>query len=366
MVDAWKIVGNSSSSHHHGRETLRLVEQSREIIAQYFDCLPSEVLFTSGGTESDNLAIRGLFLSRLAVEPEANVIALSALEHPAVAEAAQALAEEGLCEVVTLPSRGNGVVDLKAAEKALSKIGDRLSLVSVMWVNNELGTIQPISEISHLAREHGALFHSDAVQAAGYLPISLSSNTLNAVSVTAHKFGGPQGIGALILKRGTSLHPQIYGGGQERGLRSGTLPVALIAGFAGAVSEVATGGLRAASHTAKLRDLIEDVAEDVYPAVRINGKTVKRIPGTTSLTFPGLDSTALLINLDAASVSCSAGSACAAGSSKPSPSLKAIGMSPELQQSTLRVSVGWQSTDADVEAFREALQSAVAVSQPLT
>lgn len=354
-------VGNASSIHTAGRRARRVVEESREAVAELVGALPSEILFTSGGTEADNVAVKGIFQSRQ-TERQRDVVVVSNIEHPAVAESAQALVADG-AEVFELPANHDGVVDASAAIELLLPVRDRTAVASIMWVNNELGTTQPVTELAAAFNEWGVPLHTDAVQAVAPIAIDFDAAGLAALTLSAHKIGGPQGVGALALARTVKCTPQTHGGGQERDIRSGTLSSALIAAFGEAARLAISERDEINRRVLALRDELEQRVTRLVPGLRVNGQASERIPGTSSLTIPGVDATALLIALDSLGVCCSAGSACAAGSLKPSKTLTAIGLSAADQYSTIRVSLGWASQPADVDAFIAAIEQAASRSQ---
>jgi cysteine desulfurase len=362
VMDALASVGNASSLHASGRRARRTVEESRETIATALDARPSEVIFTSGGTESDNLALKGMFWARRAADPRRRRLLISGIEHHAVLDAAEWLAAEQGAELVWLPVDGAGRVVPAGLYEALAADPDSAALVSVMWANNEVGTVQPIAELAEVAHEFGVPLHTDAVQAVGSLPISFAASGVDAMTVTGHKFGGPYGTGALLLKRGVACTPLTHGGGQEREVRSGTLDVPGVAGFAAACRVAVEEQPARALRMAGLRDeLLAGVRERV-PDVVLNGAAARgsaaevgRLPGNAHLSFPGCEGDSLLMLLDARGVECSTGSACSAGIARPSHVLLAMGADAELARSSLRVSLGHTSTRDDVAEMLEAI-----------
>jgi cysteine desulfurase len=361
--------GNPSSLHTAGRAARRTVEESREALAAAVGARPSEVLFTGGGTEADNLAVKGVFWGRRTGHPERRRILVSAVEHHAVLDPAFWMAEHSGAEIVLLPVDGEGRVDLAALREELAANAAQTALVSVMWANNEVGTVQPVREIVQLAHQHGVPVHSDAVQALGQIPVDFAASGLDAMTVTAHKLGGPVGTGALVARKDLPMTPVLHGGGQERGVRSGTLDVAGIRAFAVAATE-AVGALPArAARLAALRDrLVVGVLERVPDAVLRgpadlalppDGGSPARLPANAHLTFPGCEGDSLLYLLDSAGVEVSTGSACQAGVPRPSHVLLAMGV-PEVEaRGALRFSLGATSTDADVDLVLEVLPGVV-------
>ncbi|GAA1874913.1 cysteine desulfurase family protein [Actinomadura bangladeshensis] len=359
MTAELRELGNPSSLHAVGRRARRVVEESREIIAEAFGARPSEVVFTSGGTEADNLAIKGLYWARRAADPARTRVLAGAIEHHAVMDAVQWLADHEGAEVAWLPVDGLGRVRPEVLREALGE-GDDVALTTVMWANNEVGTVQPIADLAAAARERGVPLHTDAVQAAGQLPIGFGASGAQALTVTGHKLGGPIGVGALLLakpKEPVFLDPVplLHGGGQERDVRSGTLDTAAIAGFAAAVQATVARRDAEARRLAELRDrLIEEVRAAVPDAV-LNGDPADRLPGNAHFSFPGCEGDALLMLLDARGIACSTGSACSAGVSQPSHVLLAMDASPERARGSLRFTLGHTSTEADVKALADAI-----------
>lgn len=353
--------GNPSSLHGSGRRARRSVEDAREAIATAAGAHPSEVIFTSGGTESDNLAVKGLFWSRSGENPSRRRILCSAVEHHAVLDTVEWLERHEGAEVTWLPVDAEGVVDLEFLAAELARDPESIALVTVMWANNEVGTVQPVHRIVELAHAAGVPVHSDAVQAFGSLPVDFKASGLDAMSVSGHKIGGPVGVGALLLGRAVKLTPVQHGGGQERDVRSGTLDTASIAAFA-AAAEAATA--RLATETARiaaLRDrLIDGVLERVPEAVLRGAPGEGRLPGNAHFTFPGCEGDSLLFLLDLAGVESSTGSACTAGVPRPSHVLLAMGLDEETARGAQRFTLGHASTEADVDALLAALPGAYA------
>lgn len=348
-------VGNASSLHAAGRAARRVVEESRERIAGVFGAAPAEVVFTSGGTESDNLAVKGLYWARRRADGRRRRVIASAVEHHAVLDTVSWLAGAQGAEATWLPVDGRGVVAPEALRDALAA-GPEAAAVSVMWANNETGAIQPIAELAEIAHSCGVPFHTDAVQAAGVAPVAFSG--VDAMTITAHKLGGPVGVGALLLRRDATVEPVLHGGGQERDVRSGTLDVAGIAGFAAAVEEAAREREATATRLAALRDELVAGVRRAVPDVVVSAEDADRLPGIAHLAFPGCEGDALLMLLDAAGVECSTGSACSAGVARPSHVLEAMGIG-ELARGSLRFSLGHTSTRADVDAAVAAIGPAV-------
>jgi cysteine desulfurase len=349
---------NASSLHTTGRAARRRMEESRELIAAKLDARPSEVIFTAGGTESDNLAVKGIYWARRDAEPRRRRIVTTAVEHHAVLDAVVWLAEHEAAEVTWLPTAADGSVS-PAALRDVLRAHDDVALISVMWANNEVGTILPIAELAAIATEFGVPMHSDAVQAVGQLPVGFAASALSAMSVGAHKFGGPPGVGALLLRRDVACVPLSHGGGQERDVRSGTPDVPGAVGMAAAVRS-AVDGLDA--NSARLRGLRDRLIDGVPAEVddtRLNGARDMRLPGNAHFTFTGCEGDALLMLLDANGIECSTGSACTAGVAQPSHVLLAMGADETSARGSLRLSLGHNSVDADVDAALRVLPGAV-------
>lgn len=350
-------LGNPSSLHASGRATRRIVEESRESIAADLGVRPSAVIFTSGGTEADNLAVKGLFWKRRASISGAPVVIASPIEHHAVLDPLNWLAEHEGAEIAWLPVDSRGRVSVSDVESALVAAEGRAVLVTVMWANNEIGTVQPVHEIAAVCRAAGVPFHTDAVQALGALPLDLAG--IDAVTVTGHKIGGPFGVGALIAETNLDLVPVQHGGGQEREVRSGTLDAPGIAAFAVAVHHAVTQQHASAARLRELRDRMVVGVHEAVPTAVLNGDPEDRLPGNAHFSFPGCEGDALLMLLDAAGVDVSTGSACSAGIPEPSHVLLAMGVDEPTARGSLRFSLGRTSEVSDVEALLAALPAAV-------
>ncbi len=338
MNASLRKLGNPSSLHTEGRATRKDVEDAREKIAQAVGCLPSEVIFTGSGTEANNAAIKGLYWH--SGKP---VIVVSSIEHHAVLDPALWLAEHEGAEVIQLPVNSDGVVDLEFLKTLIAERGSEIALISVMHSNNETGVLQPLAEIVKLAGDIPV--HTDAVQSFTKVPLSYKDLGLFAMTISAHKVGGPLGIGALILRRAVEIPPLLHGGGQERDIRSGTLNAPAIVAFAAAVE----AHLYDAAKISQLRDSFEAGVIAARPDAVINGKNSPRLPGISNITFPGTQSDSLLLLMDSEKVSCSTGAACTAGVHRPSHVLMAMGLSDVVAQSSLRFSLGSSSTQDDVD-----------------
>ena len=348
-------VGNPSSLHASGRRARRVVEEARETIAQVLDCRPGDVVFTSGGTEADNLALKGTFWARREADPRRTRILSTAIEHHAVLDPLIWLAEEIGAEVELLPVDPQGRLEVEALRAAIARDPGSVALVSVMWANNEVGTLQPVDEVVALASAHGIPVHTDAVQAVGAVPVDFSASGVDLMTLTGHKVGGPFGVGALLVRRELEVTAMLHGGGQERDIRSGTLDPPAIAGFAAAVEAAVKGQPEHAERMAVLRDRLLREVQRVVPDAIANGHPTERLPGNAHLRFPGCAGDSLLMLLDAREIECSTGSACSAGVAQPSHVLMAMGMDEEDALSSLRFSLGHTSTDADVDALVAAI-----------
>jgi cysteine desulfurase len=351
--------GNPSSLHASGRAARRVVEESRETIAQALGCRPGEVVFTSGGTEADNLALKGIVWSRHRADPRRVRILSTAVEHHAVLDPLHWLAENSEAEVELLPVDREGRLDVAALRASIERDPASVALVSVMWANNEVGTLQPIDEVDAIAAVHGIPVHTDAVQAVGAVPVDFATSGVDALTLTGHKLGGPYGVGALIVRRELTLTPLLHGGGQERDIRSGTLDVPAIAGFATAVEHAVKTQAEYAERTSGLRDDLVRRVREVVPDAHVHGDLGERLPGNAHLGFPDCEGDSLLMLLDARGIECSTGSACSAGVPQASHVLLAMGLDDEGARHSLRFSLGRTSTAADVDALVEAIGPAV-------
>ncbi|HNM94919.1 MAG TPA: cysteine desulfurase family protein [Mycobacterium sp.] len=360
MTAALATVGNASSLHTAGRAARRRMEESRESIAARLGARPSEVVFTAGGTESDNLAVKGIYWARRDADENRRRIITTAVEHHAVLDAVGWLADHEQAEVTLLPTGPDGSVTPAALRAALEDHGPDVALVSVMWANNEVGTIMPIAELAAIAAEFEVPMHSDAVQTVGQVPVGFAASGLSAMSVTAHKFGGPAGVGALLLRRDTACVPLLHGGGQERDVRSGTPDVAGVVGMAAAADiAVETLEVTAARLHALRERLIDGVLGSVDDAHLNGARGEHRLPGNAHFTFRGCEGDSLLMLLDANGIECSTGSACTAGVAQPSHVLLAMGADAATARGSLRLSLGHTSTEADVDAALRVLPAAV-------
>jgi cysteine desulfurase len=367
MSRAMTLTGNASSLHTSGRAARRRVEESREAIAAALGARPSEVVFTSGGTESNNLAVAGIFRARVAADPRRRRILIPATEHHAVLDVVEHLATDEGAAVTWLEVDDFGRVHADTLAAAIAEHPADVALVSVMWANNEVGTVNPVRELAEVAHTHGIPFHTDAVQALGQLPVDFTHCGADALTVTGHKVGGPVGTGLLLVRRDTPVVPVMYGGGQERSIRSGTLDVAGIVGLAVAVQDAVTHRAERAATQAGLRDelirtvtaRVPDVVLTGDPGAGLMDGGPSRLPGNAHLRFPGCEGDSLLMLLDAAGIECSTGSACTAGVARPSHVLLAMGLAEHEARAALRFSFGHTSTAADVTAVADAIGPAV-------
>ncbi|MGV9359946.1 cysteine desulfurase family protein [Amycolatopsis sp. NPDC003731] len=350
MTEALSTVGNASALHSSGRRARRMVEEARETIAEALGARPSEVIFTGGGTESDNLAIKGIYWARRSERQQRSRILCGAAEHHAVLDTVEWLEAHSGAEITLLDIDSQGRVSPDVLRAAIAADPETVALTTVMWANNEVGTINPIAELAAVCAEFDIPFHTDAVQAVGAAPVDFAASGAAALTLTGHKLGGPFGVGALLLGRDVPCAPLLHGGGQERNVRSGTLDVPAIVGFAAAVRISVATRAEYAKRVEELRDeLVESVQREVPDAV-LNGGDGERLPSHAHFTFPGCAGDSLLMLLDARGIECSTGSACTAGVAQPSHVLLAMGADPAAARGSLRFSLGHTSTAADVEA----------------
>ena len=353
-------LGNASSLHGSGRAARRVVEESRETLAAVLNARPSEVIFTSGGTESNNLSVKGFFWARHRADPRRTRILSTAIEHHAVLDPLHWLATEAGATLELLPVDDAARLDLAALRSAVEQDPDSVALVSVMSANNEVGTLQTIEQVVAVAAPYGIPVHTDAVQVMGQLSLDFSASGVDAMTVTGHKIGGPFGVGALLLRREAELVSLLHGGGQERDVRSGTIDAPAIVGFAVAAELAVKGQPERAATLAALRDELIDGILAAVPGAQLNGPPGEgRLPGNAHLSFPGCEGDSLLMLLDAQGVECSTGSACSAGVPQASHVLLAMGRDEQTARGSLRFSLGHTSTSADVERVAEAIGPAV-------
>ncbi len=340
--------GNASSIYKIGRESRKAVEEAREKVAQILGCEPIEIYFTAGGSESDNTAIKGIAHSYRQKE---NHIITSKIEHPAVLETCKQLENEGF-EISYISVDENGIINLEELKNAIKPT---TTLISIMFANNEIGTLQPIKEIGEIARKHQLIFHTDAVQAVGNVNINVKELGIDSLSLSAHKFYGPKGVGALYVRKGVKFNKLIDGGHQEMNKRAGTENVAGIVGLGKAI-ELAYENLE--EHNKRIKELrdyyVENIKEKI-PYIKINGDMEKRLPGNSNISFKFIEGDSLLLNLDLKEICASSGSACTSGSLNPSHVLLAIGLSNEMARSSLRISIGKYNTKEEVDYLIESL-----------
>jgi cysteine desulfurase len=368
MSQELSTLGNASSLHGSGRRARRTVEECRESIADALGARPSEVVFTGGGTEGDNLAVKGLFWQRRAADPRRTRVLASTIEHHAVLDAVSWLADHEGAQVGWLEVDSDGRVHPETLRAALARDPDSVALVSVMWANNEVGTVAPVRELAEVAAGYGVPLHTDAVQAVGQLPVHFARSGAAALTLTGHKLGGSYGVGVLLLGREVAATPLLHGGGQERDVRSGTLDVPAIVGLATAIRHAVASQPQATIGLGRLRDELTDGILAKVPDAVLNGDPGQhvidggpsRLPGNAHVTFPGCEGDSLLMLLDARGIECSTGAACTAGVAQPSHVLLAMGAAPAAARGSLRFSLGRTSTAADVADVLDAIEPVVA------
>ncbi|MFW0786724.1 cysteine desulfurase family protein [Gordonia sp. CPCC 206044] len=351
--------GNASSLHGSGRWARRKLEEARESVAASVGARPSEVIFTGGGTESDNLALKGIYWARRRGHPERRRVIVSAVEHHAILDPAMWLADADDAELVIAPVDDRGFVSPAWLRADLADHADETAVISVMWANNEVGTIQPIAELAAIGAAFGVPVHSDAVQAVGHIPVDFGASGLSALSLAAHKFGGPQGVGALLLRRDVECVPLLHGGGHERDVRSGTQDVAGAVGMATALRLATERMADSTAHVGALRDRLFDILL-AQPDTIVNGPDDEhRLPGNVHVSFEGCEGDSLLMLLDANGVECSTGSACTAGVAQASHVLLAMGLDVATARGSLRFSLAPSTTSADIDAVDEVIGQVV-------
>jgi cysteine desulfurase len=359
LTEAVKKLGNASSLHSAGRAARKELEQAREIIAEAVDCTPSEVVFTSTGTEANNLAIKGLYWQ--GVKSNKKVIITSTFEHHAVADPINWLAEPEGAQVIQIGVERKGIIDLDALKEQVEKYKNDIALISIMHSNNEVGTLQDIEQVVKIAGSIAV--HSDCVQSFGKVELSFKNLGVTAATISAHKIGGPLGVAALILKRGLDIEPVLHGGGQERDLRSGTFNVPGIIAFAAAAKNAIENRKERELKVRELKqELIQTIKKNVSDAW-VNGDLAKSLPGIISITFPKTDSEGLLLLLDSEGIACSTGSACSAGVQRPSHVLLAMGLSEDETTSTLRFSLSYTNTINEIAKLGSVIATVVARSK---
>ena len=344
--------GNSSSIHWAGRQVRKYLDEAREKVAGLLNAFPEEVIFTGCGTESDNMAIKGVALGS---KEKGNHIITTRVEHHAVLNTCQFLEKTG-CEVTYLPVDSEGMIDLEELRRAIK---NQTILITIMFANNETGTVFPVKEIGEIAREKGVVFHTDAVQAAGKLPIDLKQMDVDILSLSGHKLYSPKGIGAQYIRTGTKLAPLIHGGSQERSRRAGTENIPYIVGLGKACEIAQRDFAKRRAHLLALRDRLQQEIIRRIPEVKLNGHPTKRLPNTLNMSFLFIEGESLLLNLDLEGIAVSSGSACTSGSLEPSHVLLAMGIPHEIAQSAIRFSLGWANTEEDVNYVLDVLPAIV-------
>ncbi|MBO1266985.1 cysteine desulfurase family protein [Arthrobacter cavernae] len=354
--------GNPSSHHTLGEAAASALAGARAAVAKVLGCRPGEVTFTSGGTEADNLALKGVALARQSADPALNRVVISAVEHPAVEESARYLERIHGFAVDVLPVGADGRVSVEALRAMLRP---ETALVSIMYANNEVGTVQPVAELAAVAAEHGVPFHTDAVQAAGWMPLDVKALGVDALSISGHKLGAPKGSGVLYVRGRVRVEPLVHGGGQERGRRSGTENVAGAVALATALTLAHAERPELAARVAGLRERFIASVLDTVPGALLTGHRTERLPSVASFCFPGTSGESVLLELERLGVVCSSGSACAAGSDAPSHVLLALGLEAEVAQTAVRFSFNSTVTADELEQAVAAVQTAVGAVQGL-
>ena len=366
MVEQMRNGGNPSSLHAVGRDARATVEYARERIARVIGADPAEVIFTSGGTEADNLAVKGIYWKRREEDPQRTRILVSSIEHHAVEETCEWLEKAEGAQLEWIPVDEHGSVNPQTVRELIEKNPEDVALITVMWANNEVGTVQPIPEIAAIAAEYGIPVHSDAVQAFGAVPIDCHTSGVATLAISGHKIGGPMGIGALVATRAVQMTPVLHGGGQERSVRSGTIDAPAIAGFAEAAVHSVQHLEEEAARIAALRNELVAAISALIPQAHLSGENPlteeypgqKRLPGNAHFTFENAEGDTLLFLLDMQGISSSTGSACNAGVTRPSHVLMAMGMDEDTARSAQRFTLGHSTTGADIARLIAALPAA--------
>lgn len=351
LAEQSRELGNASSLHSYGREVRKRVEESRERIAAILDCHPSEVIFTASGTEANNLALKGIYWKRRSEDERRKVVIISAFEHHAVLDPVLWLRDFEGAEVIEVPVDAAGYINLEFLKSALENRRNEIALVSIMHANNEVGTVQPIKQVVELANSYEIPVHSDAVQSFGKIPLSFAELGLFAMTVSAHKIGGPVGVGALVLRRGVDITPLLHGGGQEREIRSGTIAAPAIVSFATAALAADRNREKTSLAISGLRDKLEAAIFAAVPDAKVNGGPGERLPGILNVRFPNTESDSLLLLFDSEGIACSTGSACSAGVQQASHVLISMGLGEREARSSLRFSLGPENTKGDIDYF---------------
>ncbi|MBU3752903.1 MAG: cysteine desulfurase [Candidatus Nanopelagicaceae bacterium] len=360
FIEQSRQLGNPSSLHTYGRRVRKDVEEAREKLAGLIGCHSSEIIFTGSGTEANNLAIKGAYWHRNQSGKQRNVIVISAFEHHAVLDPARWLEDFEGAEVVEVPVTREGFVNLSELRNVVLERHDEIALISIMHSNNEVGTVQPMDDISKIAQEFEIPLHTDAVQSLGKVPLSFKDLGLFAMTISAHKVGGPIGVGALILQKGIDITPILHGGGQERDIRSGTLNaagiIAFVAATQSAMRDLESNAVKISTLRKKLVAAIQSEISDATLNGVLEGAT---LPGIANISFPNTESDALLLLFDAEGIACSTGSACSAGVQEASHVLMAMGMSEKEARSSLRFSLGTGNSDSDIEYLQTCIKRVI-------
>ena len=359
FVDQSRELGNPSSLHGYGREVRKNVEEAREKIAALAGCEASEVIFTGSGTEANNLAVKGIYWKRRSENEQRRVIIISAFEHHAILDPVHWLAQEEGAEVIEVPVTQSGFINMEFLKSAIENRGDEIALISIIHANNEVGTIQPIEEIVKLADKYSIPVHTDAIQSFGKIPLSFAELGLYAMTISAHKIGGPVGVGALILKRGVDVTPLLHGGGQERDIRSGTINAAAIVAFASAAQTAIRNREKNSLYVESLRDALKETIKADVPDAIFNASEGNHLPGILNVRFPNTESDSLLLLFDGEGIACSTGSACSAGVQQPSHVLLAMGLSEKEARSSLRFSLGPENSRSDIDYFHTCIKKVI-------
>ena len=360
FIEQARQIGNPSSLHTYGRKVRKDLEESREKLATLIGCHSSEIIFTGSGTEANNLAIKGAYWHRNQGGKHRNVIVISGFEHHAVLDPARWLEDFEGAEVVEVSVSKDGFVQLAELQSLVAERHDEIALISIMHSNNEVGTLQPIAEISAIADEFQIPLHTDAVQSLGKVPLSFKDLGLFAMTISAHKVGGPIGVGALVLQKGIDITPILHGGGQERDIRSGTLNAAGIISFVAAVQSAMRDREATAEKVSALRKKLIAAIQSEIPDAKLNGVLDgPTLPGIANISFPNTESDALLLLFDAEGIACSTGSACSAGVQEASHVLMAMGMSEKEARSSLRFSLGTGNSDSDIEYLQTCIKRVI-------
>lgn len=360
FINQSRELGNPSSLHTFGRNARRELEQAREKLAELIDAHSTEIIFTGSGTEANNLALKGLFWHRNSADPKRRVIVISSFEHHAVLDPAIWLVETNGAELIHIPVTAEGFIQLDQLENLLKERAAEIALISVMHSNNEVGTIQPIKRISQLANQYKIPVHTDAVQSLGKVELSFKDLDVFAMTLSAHKVGGPVGVGALVLRKGFDITPLMHGGGQERDIRSGTMNAAGIVSFVAAAQAAIRDLESNAVRVSDLRNKLISAIKEQIPDASLNGVlSGETLPGIANISFPNTESDSLLVLFDAEGIACSTGSACSAGVQEASHVLIAMGRSNEQARSSLRFSLGTTNTDSDIEYLRTCIKRVI-------